>query len=45
MIVLAALGAALLVHGAVRHVNRPLTPIAPGGSVRHVPASGEAGHV
>ena len=45
MIALAALGAALLVQGAVRHVNRPLAPTAPGGSVRYVPASSEAGHV
>jgi len=45
MIALAALGAALLVQGAARHANRPLTPTAPGGSVRYAPAPSEAGYV
>jgi len=45
MFLLLALGAALLVQGAVRYANRPLTPTTPGGSVHHVPARGVAGHV
>ena len=46
MILLLALGVALLVHGALRHVNRPLLPPSPGGgSVRYAPAWSVAGHV
>lgn len=45
MVVLAALGVALLVQGTVRHANRPLTPTTPGGSVRHTPVESEAGRV
>ncbi|MCL2810718.1 MAG: hypothetical protein FWD25_02390 [Clostridia bacterium] len=36
MILMALLGAAVLIQGAQRHVNRPLTPSMPGGAVRHV---------
>ena len=35
MILLALLGVAVLIQGAQRHVNRPLTPATPGGAVRH----------
>ena len=45
MVLLLALGVALLVQGAIRHENRPLTPSTPGGSVHHVPAGGVSGHV
>jgi len=37
MTLLALLGIALLIQGAVRHANRPLTPATPGGSVRYIP--------
>ena len=45
MILLALLGAALLVQGAIRHTNRPLAPATPGGTVRHAPAEGTGRHV
>jgi len=45
MVLLLALGIALLVQGAIRHGNQPLTPTKPGGSVHHVPAWSEGAHV
>ncbi|MCL2544908.1 MAG: hypothetical protein FWE77_03200 [Clostridia bacterium] len=45
MVVLLALGIALLVQGAVRHGNRPLTPTTPGGSVHYAPAWSVSAHV
>jgi len=45
MVLLLALGAALLIQGALRHANRPLMPSTPGGSVRYMPAGSVAGHV
>jgi len=45
MTLLALLGVALLVHGAIRHANRPLTPATPGGSVLYIPNEIEGRHV
>ena len=45
MILLLALGIALVIQGAMRHGNRPLTPTTPGGSVHYVPAGSVAAHV